>query len=168
MKAYFTLLALTLSLIASAATWAQTVTFTLGAPVGNTIPVLSIDGIRTDGVWDENYLFDCSLKGSCYYVWQQHINLTLPSSPVQERSWYCTGTQTENTLTSFSTTPRPNAVVQSNEVCTTDLGTNWSGSVSYIYAYQWAVHCSSGHAGGCKHAYFPVQIGGAGSLEFRP
>ena len=140
-----------LALIASAA-YADTTEFTLGAPNYDYVPVLTQDGNAVT-LWT-GYVFDCAIK-TCAGEPQAHITLKLPSG----LDTYCTGTLVLDTRPAWaSKTQQAPGEVVSNEVCGT-----WHGTLIYNYDSVLQQHCSSGHPG-CSTAYYPVLVGGAGTL----
>jgi hypothetical protein len=173
MKAYLPLFLITFALVAAAA-YAQSTSFTLGAPHNNYLPVESQDGAATNALWYENHVYDCALTTVVCAGGKQHtLAVVLPVDPVTGGgfSTSCTGTVTVSTVVASSPTPLPNASISSTETC---LGGSagepgsWTGSVTYIYAYVKQTHCSSGRGSHCVTAYYPVVIGGAGNLEYAP
>jgi hypothetical protein len=153
-----------------------TVIFTLGAPYNNYIPVLTENGVATSGTWYVDYVYDCALTTVVCSGGPQHaVSIAMPDDPVNPGQRFfagCTGVVTSNTVPAYSkSTQQPPGSLQSYETCTVTepwYTATWTGTLTYNYVSVLQRHCSSGRAGGCVTAYYPVFAGGSGSLSTTP
>jgi hypothetical protein len=146
-----------------------TTVFSLGKPYVNYIPALTQDGQPTSGIWSLDYLYDCGLN-TCAGGPQANIYLTLPNDPVNpgnRLSVSCTGVITLDARPVISPTQQPPGSLESTETCPFTeswYSGTWAGTVTYTYSSVKQTHCSGGRGGHCVTAYYPVLVGGYGSL----
>lgn len=151
------ILAMAASMLSLAAQAATTV-FTLGPPYVNYIPVLTQDGVPTNGLWDQYYIYDCALKQECYGLPQSQIGIVLPAAPFNVMG--CMGTVITDTRPWLSKTKLPDGILQSSLLCYNGV----TGVVTYNYQSVLQKHCSSGHPA-CASQYWPVLVSGSGTLS---
>jgi hypothetical protein len=175
MKTWLALLTLTLSGVVSAQTNPST-SFTLAAPYNNYVPVNGQDGTAITPVWYANYVYDCALTTVvCSGGPQQNVGIVLPNDPVNPGSKFnasCTGTLVLDTRPAYSSTvQQPPGVLESSETCTVNepwYTATWTGTLTYNYISVRQTHCGSGRGAHCVTAYYPVMIGGSGTLSTTP
>jgi hypothetical protein len=172
---WFTLI-LAIALPAPVLAQNPTVDFTLGSKYNNYIPILTENGVATSGIWSVDYVYDCALTTVVCSGGPQHaVSISMPSDPVnpgQRFSASCTGVVISNTVPAYNKlTAQPPGSLQSDETCTVNepwYTATWTGTLSYNYVSVLQRHCSSGRAGACVTAYYPVFAGGSGSLSTTP
>lgn len=155
------------AIAAASAAQADTTVFTLGPPYVNYLPVLTQDGVPTNGLWDQYYVYDCALKQECTGLPQAQIGIILPAAPFNIT---CTGTVQVDTRPWLSKVKLPDGILQSNVVCGPWYGGpvgNWSGTITYNYQSILQKHCSSGHPA-CASEYWPILVSGGGTLTMTP
>ena len=161
-----------LLLIFPALAHAQTTDFTLGAPHNNYAPALYQDGQATSGLWYVDYVYDCALTTVvCPGYPQRSVAIEMPNDPSNAGQRFyvsCTGVLiSDNRPQRGSATQQPSGNLVSQETCTGNNDSTWSGTLTYAYASAKQTHCSSGHPG-CVTAYYPVMTGGFGDLTRTP
>jgi hypothetical protein len=149
------------AMILSAAAHAETTVFTLGPPTVNYVPVLTQDGVPTNGLWSQYYVYDCALKQECYGVPQHEIEIILPAAPF--RVGGCMGTVLTDTRPPLSKYREADGILQSSLVCYNGV----TGVITYSYQSVLQKHCSAGHPA-CASLYWPVLVSGSGTLTSTP
>jgi hypothetical protein len=157
---------LLLLLCAATVGQAQTITtqFTLGRSTANCIPVTTQDGVPVavgaGAVCPQGFFGGGS------------VQVTLPNDPAFPgralTMYICSASLISNTIPPMSSTQQaPGSYVQALS-CQVDYGyytAQWDGTLTYDYISVRQTHCSSGRAGGCRTAYYPVMSGGNGILS---
>jgi prepilin-type processing-associated H-X9-DG protein len=161
-----------LLLVFPAAAVAQTTDFTLGAPHNNYAPVLYQDGHATSGLWYVDYVYDCALTTVvCPGYPQGSVAIEMPNDPANPGQRFyasCTGVLvSDNRPARGTATQQPSGNLVSQETCTGNGNSTWSGTLTYSYASVKQTHCSGGRGGHCVTAYYPVMTGGYGDLTRR-